>query len=214
VNAKFRTTLAELRDWSGSAVPAGLQERMLQEHTVWEALHRQERDAANEQERRLREGKEPYLEMVRRLMGLKAVGVRSAWILVTELFAWRRIRNRKQLAAVVGLTPMPYASGQQEREQGISKAGNKHVRSLIVELAWLWLRWQPDSALSQWYDRRFGSGNTRARKVGIVALARKLLIALWRYAERGEVPEGAVEKDWRLLVDSTARRHAKAAAGC
>jgi transposase len=214
VNAKFRTTLAELRDWSGSAVPAGLQERMLQEYTVWEALHRQERNAANEQERRLREGKEPYLEMVRRLMGLKAVGVRSAWILVTELFAWRRIRNRKQLAAVVGLAPMPYASGQQEREQGISKAGNKHVRSLIVELAWLWLRWQPDSALSQWYDRRFGSGNTRARKVGIVALARKLLIALWRYAERGEVPEGAVEKDWRLLVDSTARRHAKAAAGC
>jgi transposase len=214
VNAKFRTTLAELRDWSGSAVPAGLQERMLQEYTVWEALHRQERDAANEQERRLREGKEPYLEMVRRLMGLKAVGVRSAWILVTELFAWRRIRNRKQLAAVVGLAPMPYASGQQEREQGISKAGNKHVRSLIVELAWLWLRWQPDSALSQWYDRRFGSGNTRARKVGIVALARKLLIALWRYAERGEVPAGAVEKDWRLLVDSTARRHAKAAAGC
>jgi transposase len=212
VNAKFRTTLAELRDWSGSAVPAGLQERMLQEYAVWEALHRQERDAANEQERRLREGKEPYLEMVRRLMGLKAVGVRSAWILVTELFAWRQIRNRKQLAALVGLTPMPYASGQQEREQGISKAGNKHVRSLIVELAWIWLRWQPDSALSAWYDRRFGSGNKRARKVGIVALARKLLIALWRYAERGEVPEGAVEKDWRLRVDSTARRHAKAAA--
>jgi transposase len=214
VNAKFRTTLAELRDWSGAAVPAGLQERMLQEYAVWEALHRQERDAANEQERRLREGKEPYLEMVRRLMGLKAVGVRSAWILVTELFAWRQIRNRKQLAALVGLTPMPYASGQQEREQGISKAGNKHVRSLIVELAWLWLRWQPGSALSEWYDRRFGSGNKRARKVGIVALARKLLIALWRYAERGEVPEGAVEKDWRLLVDSTARRHAKAAVGC
>jgi transposase len=214
VNAKFRTTLAELRDWSGSAVPAGLKERMLQEYAVWEALHRQERDAANEQERRLREGKEPYLEMVRRLMGLKAVGVRSAWILVTELFAWRQIRNRKQLASLVGLTPMPYASGQQEREQGISKAGNKHVRSLIVELAWLWLRWQPGSALSEWYDRRFGSGNKRARKVGIVALARKLLIALWRYAERGEVPEGAVEKDWRLLVDSTARRHAKAAVGC
>jgi transposase len=215
VNAKLRTTLAELRDWSGAAVPAGLQERILQEYAVWEALHRQERDAANEQERRLREGKEPYLEMVRRLMGLKAVGVRSAWILVAELFAWRQIRNRKQLAALVGLTPMPYSSGQQEREQGISKAGNKHVRSLIVELAWLWLRWQPGSALSAWYERRFGSGNKRARKVGIVALARKLLIALWRYAERGEVPEGAVEKDWRLLVDSTARRHAKASvAGC
>ena len=86
------------------------------------------------------------------------------------------------------------------------------MRGLIVELAWLWLRWQPGSVLSQWYQRRFGSGNKRARKVGVVALARKLLIALWRLVEHGEVPAGAREKDWRLLVDSTARRHAKAAA--
>jgi transposase len=212
VDADFRTTLAALRDWAGQPVPAGLRERLLQEFAVWEALHRQVRDAANEQERRLRDGKEPYLEQVRRLMGLKAVGVRSAWILVTELFAWRDIQNGKELGALVGLTPTPYDSGQREREQGISKAGNKHVRSLIVELAWLWLRWQPGSALSQWYQRRFGSGNKRARKVGIVALARKLLIALWRYVEQGELPEGAQEKDWRLRVDSTARRHAKAAA--
>jgi transposase len=212
VDARFRTTLAELRDWAGQPVPAGLRERILPEYAVWEVLHRQERDAANEQERRLREGTEPYLDKVRRLMGLKAVGVRSAWILVLELFAWRDLKNGKQLGSLVGLTPMPYHSGQTEREQGISKAGNKHVRSLIVELAWLWLRWQPGSALSQWYELRFGSGNKRARKVGIVALARKLLIALWRFAETGEVPQGAVEKDWRLLVDSTARRHARAAA--
>jgi transposase len=193
-------------------VPAGLRQRILQEFAVWEALHRQVRDAANEQERQLRAGKEPYLDLVRRLMGLKAVGVRSAWILVAELFAWRQVKNGKELGALVGLTPTPYDSGQREREQGISKAGNKHVRGLIVELAWLWLRWQPGSALSKWYDRRFGSGNRRARKVGIVALARKLLIALWRYLERGAWPEGAEEKDWRLRVDSTARRHAKAAA--
>jgi transposase len=212
VDAKFRTTLAELRDWAGAAVPAGLQQRILQEFTVWEALHRQVRDAANEQEQRLREGREPYLDKVRRLMGLKAVGVRSAWILVVELFAWRDINNGKELGALVGLTPMPYDSGQTQREQGISKAGNKHVRGLIVELAWLWLRWQPGSALSQWYERRFGSGNKRARKVGIVALARKLLIALWRYVDHGELPAGAAEKDWRLRVDSTARRHAQAAA--
>ena len=106
--------------------------------------------------------------------------------------------QRKQLASLVGLTPMPYSSGQSEREQGISKAGNKHVRSLIVELAWLWFVGNRAVPSVAWYDRRFGSGNKRARKVGIVALARKLLIALWRYAERGEVPEGAVEKDWRL----------------
>jgi transposase len=112
----------------------------------------------------------------------------------------------------VGLTPMPYNSGQGEREQGISKAGNKHVRALIVELAWLWLRWQPGSALRQWYARRFGGGNKRSRKIGIVALARNLLIALWRYLEHGELPAGAEEKDWRLRMDSTARRHARAAA--
>jgi transposase len=193
-------------------VPAGLRERVLQEFAVWEALHRQVRAAANAQERRLREGTEPYLEKGRRLLGLKAVGVRSAWILVTELFAWRDIGNGKELGALVGLPPTPYDSGQSVREQGISKAGTKHVRALMVELAWLWLRWQPGSALSQWYEQRFGAGNKRARKVGIVALARKLLIALWRYVDQGELPAGAQEKDGRLRVDSTARRRAKAAA--
>jgi transposase len=212
VDANFRATLATLRDWAGQPVPAGMQQRLLQEYAVWETLHRQVRDAANEQERRLREGTEPYLDPVRRLLGLKAVGVRSAWILVLELFAWRNIKNGKELGALVGLVPVPFDSGKSRREQGISKAGNKHVRGLIVELAWLWLRWQPGSALSQWYQRRFGVANKRARKVGIVALARKLLIALWRYVERGEVPAGAEEKDWRLRVSSTARRHAKAAA--
>jgi transposase len=211
VDAEFRTTLAGLRDWAGQPAPGGIQQRILQEFAVWESLHRQIRDAANEQERRLREGSDPFLEKVRRLMGLKAVGVRSAWILVLELFAWRKIKNGKQLGALVGLTPTPYDSGNSQREQGISKAGNRHVRSLIVELAWMWLRWQPDSALSQWYDRRFASGNKRARKVGIVALARKLLIALWRYCEHGELPAGATEKDWRLRVCSTARRHARKA---
>src|SRR5262245_25863720 len=107
VDANFRTTLAKLRDWAGQPVPAGLQQRLLQEFAVWEALHRQVRDAANEQERQLREGKEPYLGLVRRLMGLKAVGVRSAWILVAELFAWRRVKNGKELGALVGLAPTP-----------------------------------------------------------------------------------------------------------
>ena len=212
VDAEFRTTLAALRDWNGQPVEAGLQERLLQAFAVWETVHRQVRDAANEQERQLREGSEAHLEMIRRLLGLKAVGVRSAWILVLELFAWRNIKNRKELAALVGLTPTPYDSGRSSREQGISKAGNKHVRALMVELAWMWLRWQPGSQLSQWYVRRFGSGNKRARKIGIVALARKLLIALWRYLKEGEVPEGAAEKDWRLCVSSTARWRARAAA--
>jgi transposase len=209
VDANFRATLTGLRDWADQPVPAGMQLRLLQEYAVWETLHRQERDAANEQERQLREGRERQLEMMRQLMGLKAVGVRTAWILVMELFSWRAIKNGKQLGALVGLTPVPYDSGKSKREQGISKAGNKRVRCLMVELAWMWLRWQPGSVLSQWYERRFGAGNKRARKVGIVALARKLLIALWRFVDQGELPEGAAEKDWRLNVNSTVRRHAK-----
>ena len=131
--------------------------------------------------------------MLARLTSRYAVLIIGAWILVAELFSWREIKNGKQLGALVGLTPTPYDSGKSEREQGISKAGNKHVRALIVELAWMWLRWQPKSALSAWYERRFGAGNKRARKVGIVALARKLLIALWRYLEHGELPPGAEE---------------------
>ena len=212
VNARFRDTLAGLRDWAGEPVPAGLQGRLLQEFAVWEAVHAQVGQAGNEQERRLRTGTEPHLDQVRRLMGLKAVGVRTAWVLVTELFAWRGIRNGKELGALVGLTPVPYQSGRSDREQGISKAGNKHVRGRIVEAAWLWLRWQPGSDLSRWYARRFGAGGRRARKVGIVALARKLLVALWRYADRGELPAGAVERDWRVRVNSKLRQRAKAAA--
>ena len=212
VDANFRATLDGLRDWNNQPVPAGMRVRLLQEYAVWETLHRQERDAANEQERQLRESPDRRVQQMRRLMGLKAVGARTAWILVMELFSWRQVKNGKQLGALVGLTPMPYDSGQSQREQGISKAGNKHVRALMVELAWIWLRWQPTSTLSQWYERRFGAGNKRARKVGIVALARKLLIALWRFVDQGELPAGAQEKDWRLNVHSTARRHAKQAA--
>jgi transposase len=211
VDANFRATLDRLRDWADQPVPAGMRVRLLQEYAVWETLHRQERDAANEQERQLRESQDWRIEQMRRLMGLRAVGTRTAWILVMELFSWRAIKNGKELGALVGLTPVPYDSGKSQREQGISKAGNKHVRALLVELAWLWRRWQPASALSQWYERRFGAGNKRARKVGIVALARKLLIALWRYVDQGELPEGAEEKDWRLNVSATARRHAKRA---
>src|SRR5262249_56286201 len=108
VNGKVRTTLAGRRDWADQTVTGGLQQRILQEFAVWEALHREVRDEANQQERRLREGREPYLDKVRRLLGLKAVGVRSAWVLVVELFAWRDVKNGKELGALVGLTPMPY----------------------------------------------------------------------------------------------------------
>jgi transposase len=120
------------------------------------------------------------------------------------LFGWRRFRNRRQVGAIVGLTPTPFQSGDSRREQGISKAGNVPVRRMMVELAWGWLRWQPDSALSRWYERRFAYHGARARKVGIVALARKLLVALWRYLDQGEIPAGARLVSWKAKVNREA----------
>jgi transposase len=129
--------------------------------------------------------------LVAALSRLRSIGSVSAWKLDKELFGWRRFNNRRQLAASVGLTPTPYDSGNSQVEQGISKAGNKRVRSLLVELAWSWLRYQPGSELSGWYRRRFAAAGKRMRRVGIVALARRLVIALWRYLQHGEIPAGA-----------------------
>jgi transposase len=108
-----------------------------------------------------------------------------------EFFGWRRFRNRRELGALAGLTPTPHQSGDTHREQGIAKAGNRHIRAMAIEIAWGWLRFQPESELSRWYQARFGHGSSRLRRIGIVALARKLLIALWRYLETGVVPQGA-----------------------
>ena len=99
------------------------------------------------------------------LLGLKGVGRTSATILVYECFGWRRFANRRELAGMAGLTPTPYQSGESNHEQGISKAGNIYVRWIMVELAWSWLRYQPDSALSRWYLKRFGRGNRRQQRV-------------------------------------------------
>ena len=125
------------------------------------------------------------------LAQLRGIGVGSGWVLAKELFGWRRFRNRREVAGCLGLTPSPYASGESETEQGISKAGNRRVRTLMVELAWSWLRYQPESELSQWFNRRFAGGGARMRRIGIVALARRLAIALWRYLEDGLIPQGA-----------------------
>jgi transposase len=131
------------------------------------------------------------LQQVERLVALRGIGEASAWLLVMELFGWRTFRNRREVGALLGLTATPFQSGDTAHEQGISKAGNRRVRALAVQLAWAWLRYQPESALSQWYRARFAAG-PRPRRVGIVALARKLLIALWRYLAAGEIPAGAV----------------------
>jgi transposase len=134
------------------------------------------------------------IAQVQRLQELRGIGPESAWLYVHEFFGWRQFRNRREVGALAGLTPTPFQSGDTSREQGIRKAGNRYVRGMAIEIAWGWLHHQPSSALSQWYRRRFGGGGLRQRKTGIVALARKLLIALWRYLEQGVVPEGALVK--------------------
>jgi len=146
-------------------------------------------EAARRQE--TEDGKQP---LVKHLVQLRAIGPKGAWVLVKEIFGWREFANRRELAGCVGLAPTPYASGDSQIEQGISKAGNRRVRAMLVEQAWTWLRLQPDSALTQWFNRRFASGGKRMRRVGIVALARRLVIALWRYLKHGEIPQGAVLK--------------------
>lgn len=132
----------------------------------------------------------PCPEKAVRLEQLKGIGANSAAMLVAEVFC-RQFDNRRQLASFLGLAPSPYSSGDVERDQGISKAGNHGTRVLLVELAWCWLRYQPESELSQWYRERYKGRGKRSAKVGIVALARKLLIALWRFVETGLVPRGA-----------------------
>jgi len=130
------------------------------------------------------------VKQVRALSELKGLAA-SAWVLVLEFFAWRDFQNRRQVGGLAGLDGSPYSSGESQREQGISKAGNRRVRALMVELAWCWTRYQPRSDLAQWFQKRVAGGNKRIRRVSVVALARKLLVALWRYLKTGELPKGA-----------------------
>jgi transposase len=127
------------------------------------------------------------------LAKLKGIGPAFATVLRREVF-YRAFKNRRELGGYVGLTPAPYDSGDTHRDQGISKAGNPRARTLAIELAWLWLRHQPGTAVSQWFQERVGASKGRVRRIAIVAVARKLLVALWRYVETGLLPTGAEVK--------------------
>jgi transposase len=211
VDDDFPQRLETLRQWDDRGVPTGLRQRLLREFERWQLLGRQIQALEHQRAQEIRKGETPEVEQVRRLLTLKGIGVNGAWLLVWEFFSWRQIRNRRELGSLAGLTPTPYTSGDTRREQGISKAGNRRVRWMMVQLAWGWLQYQPESALSQWYHRRFGQGNPRQRKIGIVALARKLLIALWKYLEAGEVPEGAELIGWdkkRPFEEAASQRQA------
>jgi transposase len=183
-----------LRLWDGSPLPAGLRERLTREEERLALLSGQIDALESARRERIRAGNDTATLQVQQLLALQGIGSNSAWLYVMEFFAWRRFRNRREVGALAGLTPTPYQSGESNREQGIAKAGNRHVRAMAIEIAWGWLRFQPDSSLTRWYQERFGHGSSRLRRIGIVALARKLLIALWQYLETGVVPEGAALK--------------------
>lgn len=185
------------RDWAawwehhGTQVPPLLRAEIERESARLTLVKDQIRALEAARRLEIEDGKQA---LVKQLVQLRAIGPKGAWVLVKELFGWREFSNRRELAGCVGLAPTPYASGDSEIEQGISKAGNRRIRAMLVEQAWKWLQLQPDSALTQWFNRRFASGGKRMRRVGIVALARRLLIALWRYLKHGEIPAGAVLK--------------------
>ena len=123
------------------------------------------------------------------LVELGGIGLVTAVTLSRELFGWRNFRNRKQVGGASGLTPTPFNTGEGERQQGIDKAGNRRVRTLMIEIAWGWLRYQPNSEPAQWFQRQAAKGS-RSRRKAIVGMARRLLVALWRYVDQGVIPRG------------------------
>jgi transposase len=185
--------LSRQRDWQGQGLPPHVLAEVEREHARLMLVRQQL--AALEQNQVAEASGVPAAMAERRqqLQRLKALGPAFATTLVSELF-YKDFRNRREVASYCGLAPSPWQSGGIDREQGISKAGNPRVRQKVVELAWLWLRHQPGSALSEWFRTRTLNAGKRARRIAIVAMARKLVVALWRYLETGLVPEEAVMK--------------------
>lgn len=189
----FGARVGTLATPDGRALPPGVRARL---QLTWQLLQTVEGALATAravQAAAARAGATPAAERTQRLARLKGIRVHAAAVLAKEVFA-RDLRNRREVGALSGFVPVPYQSGDAAHDQGISRAGLKAVRRILVEVAWSWVRWQPASVLTQWYRTRFATGGARLRRIGIVALARKLLIALWRYSEQGLVPVGAVRR--------------------
>jgi len=179
-----------LRDWAGAPLPAEVQARLARAAARLAGLATQISELEAQQQAAVTAAAPAALPQ---LVQLKGVATTSASVLLDEGLVWRAFRNRRQIGGLLGFAPTPYDSGASKREQGISRAGNARLQAISIQLAWNWVRWQPESALTRWYQANFGKGK-RARRIGIVALARKLVIALWRYVTTGLVPAGALLK--------------------
>jgi transposase len=183
-----------MRLWDGTALGSHLRTRLEREIDRLELVGKQIRAIHQRMKAELEESAQSGTPgaMMQRLVELRSIGPQGARVMVMELFGWRQFRNRREVGGAMGLTPTPYQSGDSCHEQGISKAGNKWLRRVAIQIAWSWVRWQPHSELTKWFNVRFATGGPRQRRVGIVAMARKLMIALWRYADGGEAPAGAI----------------------
>ena len=181
-----------VRDWAGAPLPEEVQARIARAEARLAVLEAQigELDA-QQQAATTTAAPESALG---RLVQLKGVATTGAAVLLAEGLVWRAFRNRREIGGLLGFTPTPYQSGELARDQGISRAGNNRLQAISVQLAWNWVRWQPQSALTRWFRQRFAGGGKRARRIGIVAVARKLVIALWRYVTTSVVPTGAILK--------------------
>ncbi len=188
---KFVEELDSLRTWDDRELPVDMKGRLVREYQRLRMVDDQIKALEKEKTQRLSNPDTVKLQQVAQLRSLYGIGTVSSWAFVMEFFGWREFRNRREIAALAGLAPTPYDSGGVVREQGISKAGSTRIRTLAIEIAWAWLRFQPQSKLSRWYMERFAGGGSRMRRIGIVAMARRLLIDLWRYLEHGVIPEGA-----------------------
>jgi transposase len=188
---RFLEQLEKLLTWDGQQVAPDLKSKIIREYERLQMVEDQIKALEKEKTERLKNPDTESLEKVVKLASLYGIGSVSSWTFVMEFFGWRQFQNRKEVGALAGLTPTPYDSGKSLREQGISKAGNHRIRGLAVEIAWSWLRFQPQSNLSQWFMKRYANGGKRMRRIGIVAVARRLLIDLWRYLEYDKIPEGA-----------------------
>ena len=192
VGPRFPQQLSEMVVEGGGPVRAHLHAELVREFARWQLVSEQIKVLEAELDAQLQAeaATDPAVHTIQKLCRLRAVGIMSATVFTREFFGWRDFRNRREVGGASGLVNMPFASGDRSSDQGISKAGNRRVRTTLIQIAWGWLRYQPESALSQWFQKRFAA-SARLRRIGIVALARRLLIALWRYVEKDLVPVGA-----------------------
>jgi transposase len=193
IRKTFLEDIEKVVIWNGESLPSRIKEEMVREYRRYDLIQQQVQALELEKKEALKQEGESTKKVLT-LQNLKGIGPVISWVLVHEFFGWRVFSNTKEVGAAAGLAPTPYDSGGSQSEQGISKSGNRRVRALMIEAGWYWLRHQPGSKISRWFIDRYGQGSRRMRRIGIVALARKLLIALWKYSEQGILPEGATVK--------------------